>query len=172
MVKIPPEYRDQLVRYDEPLDYLSEEDKIALKEKEEREKGLNTNVVISENNIIIPVKMTHKGKEVDVALVLDTGASITMIHRDAAFRLGVTDTQKSTATVAGGEKITFDLARLDSVKVGPFEKKDILVGILDYRGGRTPHNGLLGMNFLQHYEYMIDYENKMVRWHPGNMAPR
>jgi hypothetical protein len=171
MVKVPPEYRDQLTTYDEPLDHLSEEEKRELEEKENLEESLNTNVVISENNIIIPVNMTNKGKEIEVFLVLDTGASITMLHRDAALQLGITDTQKSTATVAGGEKITFDLAKLDAVKVGPFEKNDLLVGIVDYQGGQSPHNGLLGMNFLQHYEYVIDYENRMIRWRPGDLAP-
>ena len=171
MVKVPPAYRDQLQIYDEPLDYLSEEEKLELKKRENLQESLNTNVVITGNNIIIPVKLANGGKEIEVFLVLDTGASITTLHRSAAEKLDIKDTRKATARVAGGDEITFDVAKLERVTVGPYEKNNLLVGIVDYQGGPSPHNGLLGMNFLQHYEYVIDYENKMIRWNPKGNIP-
>lgn len=171
MVKVPLEYRDQLKTYDEPLDYLSDEEKKALREKEALQDSMKTNVVISGNSVIIPVKIINRGKEIDVFLMLDTGASITTLHRNVAEELDIQVTRKGRARVAGGDEITFDITNLDSVKVGPLEKNDLMVGIVDYQGGASPHSGLLGMNFLQHFEYIIDYENRVIRWNPERSGP-
>jgi hypothetical protein len=95
MVKIPLEYRDQFKAYEEPGDSLSEEEKIKLQKKEEYQERLTTNVVIKRNTIIIPVKLTNGKNEIEVFLALDTGASITTVHRNVARQLDIQNTRKA-----------------------------------------------------------------------------
>jgi len=165
--KIPAEYRNQINVYQEKYDHLTDAEKKALLKKTADEENMETGVVIKGNNVLIPVTLGYGDNEVDVVMVLDTGASIMTIHREIADRLDITETQKATARIVGGNEINFNVAQLKSVKVGPHEKKELLVGIIDHQGPAAPHNGLLGMNFLQHYEYAIDFKNQVVRWKAG-----
>jgi predicted aspartyl protease len=169
--KIPPEYRGRFKAYEEPLDHLSEEEKAELRKKEDLQESFETRVVIVENNILIPVLLSSGGKEMEVVLVLDTGASITTLHRNVAKTLDLQNTRKARARSAGGNEIAFDVTELDRVRVGPFEKENLLVGIIDYQGEGSSHQGLLGMNFLQHFQYVIDYEKQVVRWTPEKGFP-
>ncbi len=161
---VPMEYRDQLNVYEEQEDRLSEvEKRAALKENDET---VETDVVIKGNNVLIPVLLGYGEKEVEVVMILDTGASIVAIHSEIAEELGLKDIQKGRARVVGGQEIDFNMAKLSYVKVGNFQKNDLMTGIIDHQGKRAPYNGLLGMNFLQHCEYDIDFEKQVVRWKP------
>jgi clan AA aspartic protease (TIGR02281 family) len=161
---VPMEYRDQLKIYEEEEDRLSEEDKRTA--RKENDDTMETDVVINGNNILIPVLLGYGGKEVEVVMVLDTGASIVAIHSEIADELGLKGVQKGRAQVVGGQEITFNMAKLSYVKVGNFRKNDLMAGIIDHRGKSAPYNGLLGMNFLQYFEYDIDFEKQVVRWKP------
>jgi hypothetical protein len=167
LTKIPIKYRNQINIYQEKYDHLTDAEKEALLKKTEDEENLETDVIIKGNNVLIPVTLGYGDIEIDVVMVLDTGASIMTIHREIADRLDIMETQKATARIVGGNEINFNVAQLKSVKVGPHEKKGLLVGIIDHQGPAAPHNGLLGMNFLQHYEYAIDFKNQVVRWKAG-----
>jgi len=164
--KIPLEYRDQLTVYKEKYDHLSKGERKELLQKDNYEDSLKTDVIIKGNNVLIPVKLGYKDNEIEVMLVLDTGASIITLHQDIAKQLEIRDTQKAIARVVGGKEIKFNMAKLNYIKVGPFEKEDVLVGIIEHQGPSVPHKGLLGMNFLQHFEYIIDFDKQVVRWKP------
>jgi clan AA aspartic protease (TIGR02281 family) len=162
--QIPPEYRDQLDVYEGAEDHLSKEEKqTALKEEDET---METDVVIRGNNVLIPVQLGYGEKEIEVVMVLDTGASIVAINHEIADQLGIKEVQKGSARVVGGQEINFNTAKLSYVRVGNFQKNDLLTGIIDHQGKSAPFNGLLGMNFLQHFEYDIDFEKQVVRWKP------
>jgi hypothetical protein len=50
--------------------------------------------------------------------------------------------------------------------VGPYRRDGLIAGVLDIHGGKTPHDGLLGMNFLRGLDYRIDFDDAMIRWRP------
>ena len=93
-----------------------------------------TKVSIKGNRVLVPVRLAYRGKQVEALLLLDTGASITMLHRNIADKLNIGNTQKALITVVGGSRINADVAKLDYVRVGPNKKMNIYTGIIDNKG--------------------------------------
>jgi predicted aspartyl protease len=147
---------------------LLEEEKRQQEEKarEELEQSLTTKVTISGNHVLVPVTLGYGGREVQATLVLDTGADLITVHRQIADQLRLPLTKRAGVQVTGGKTIRARLAELDYVRVGPYEAKKAQVLIILDQGSPTPHDGLLGMNFLRGTEYSIDFENQVIRWKP------
>jgi predicted aspartyl protease len=155
------ESEDYLIRQMEELKRQEEE-----KAREEFEQSLATPVTISGNHVLVPVTLGYGGREVQATLVLDTGADLITIHRWIADQLSLPLTKRAEVRVTGGQTIRARLAELDYVRVGPYEAKKAHVLIILHQGSPTPHDGLLGMNFLRGLEYSVDFENQVIRWKP------
>jgi clan AA aspartic protease (TIGR02281 family) len=189
--KIPESYRDQVTVYEDESNSSSEEETPTASEgegeksedywtrkeqerkkqeeekaREEFEKSLITQVTISGNHVLVPVTLGYGGNEVQANLVLDTGADLITLHRQIAEQLSLPLTTRAEVRVTGGKEIKARLAKLDYVKVGPYEAKEIHALIILHQGSAADHDGLLGMNFLRGLEYSIDFENQVIRWKP------
>ena len=121
-------------------------------------------IIVKENQIFVPVRLCYREKEVQVMLLLDTGASTTAIHSEAASRLGLWERTKGYSTVADGRKIDTEKAYLDYIQVGPIKIKNFQVSIINYSGNNDNYTGLLGMNFLKRAGYTIDYSRQVIKW--------
>ena len=134
--------------------------------KEKYLQSLQTIVAIDGNRVLVPVKLGYRGKEVEVTLLLDTGASITTVHQQIADQLYITQTKKAAAKVISGKILDFKTAKISYIKVGPLKLDIPLVGIIKHKGPAVSHNGLLGMDFLRHFDYSIDFEKGVIEWKP------
>lgn len=144
-----------------------EEEKIGA--KSDREKFLEnfeSKVIIDGIHTLVPCTLGYKDKEIEVHLLLDTGCTTTVIHKQAAKRLKFKGSIKRKALIAGGGTINMKTGKLSHFKVGPYKLDDFYVNVMEYNGPKIKHEGLLGMNFLAGRKYNIDYRNRVIRWVP------
>lgn len=143
----------------------------AAEEKRQREldrqkasRRSETPVQIEDNRILVPVSVSNAGVEVTATLLLDTGASHTVLHRDRAESLGIVARAKGYAKTAGGQSVYSELGVVDALKVGPVVMKNAPVLVLDHQGPPVGYDGLLGMTFLSRVHYSIDYDRQVIDW--------
>ncbi|MDZ7759104.1 MAG: retropepsin-like aspartic protease [Desulfovermiculus sp.] len=145
-------------------DDLGESEIIAKRIDQNPSRSPITRVVVRGDRIFVPVRLGYRGKEVQAMLLLDTGASTTVIHSEAASKLVLWDRFKTKSIVANGRKINTEIAYLDYIQVGPHRLKNFAVSIIDYSGDNDHYTGLLGMNFIRNTEYRIHYAKQFIRW--------
>ena len=125
-----------------------------------------TPVIIKGNRVYVPTTIGNNGVEVQTLLLLDTGASQTVVHRNIAGQLNITALKKGLSQVAGGQKIYTEMGKVDYIKIGPHTLKRADILIINHEGAAVAHSGLLGMNILRNFNYNIDFENQMMLWQP------
>lgn len=120
--KVPPQYRDQLKSLDEEKDRLDpltreqQEKERARKrqilkiytEKQRLREALEkwiTPVSIQSNRITLPVKLFYGARSKNVSLVLDTGASFSVLHKSAVDSLNAQLVEGGAARVADGRVV-------------------------------------------------------------------
>jgi predicted aspartyl protease len=86
-------------------------------------------------------------------MILDTGASRTLITRQMADELGIVATERMVAATASENEVTFDLGQVRSMSVGEVTLQNARVTI-----GDSINIGLLGNDFLQGYDITIREE--------------
>jgi len=161
--------QEKLLRINEQLQEVQAAEESEKRRKAESAKNklmetMQTRIIVEGNRIMVPVTLVNNGVELDVNMVLDTGASQIVLHRDVADQLNLVALKKGLAQVAGGKNIYVETGQVDSFKVGPFNMQKATVLIIAYEGPATSYSGLLGMNFLKNVQYTIDYQNQLIRW--------
>jgi clan AA aspartic protease (TIGR02281 family) len=96
-------------------------------------------------------------------LLIDTGASLTMLTPDALQRRGhaAHDTGKTGVFNTANGSVRAPIYRLDTLSVGDWQVSELEVGVLDL--GDPDIDGLLGMNFLRHFQFFIDQNEALLR---------
>jgi len=97
---------------------------------------------------LVPVRING----ISGTLVLDTGASQTLIKPEFARRAGL--------------EVAYGAPRARSVSVGSASVEDIDVGIYDALPGRPGVDGLLGASFLHHFRFTVDRKNLQLILEP------
>jgi clan AA aspartic protease (TIGR02281 family) len=120
------------------------------------------------NTMVIPIQMNGSAVIVPVILnravqtnmILDTGASFTVVSQQLAGRLGLKPTRRVSLVTANGT-VGASLAPLGSLKVGEAEATNLTVVIQDF--SPTPAlGGLLGLDFLSRYHTSIDSRRQVL----------
>jgi clan AA aspartic protease (TIGR02281 family) len=96
-----------------------------------------------------------------VPLLLDTGADFTVLTMQVArdIRLYALEHLPTQEFNTAGGTVRFPIARLQSLRVGTAEARDVEVAIdID---GHMPM-GLLGMTFLRHFKVTVDHQRSQV----------
>ncbi len=144
----------------------AEKNRTAEEAKQKSMEMMQTRGLVDGNRILVPVTLVNNGVELVVNLLLDTGASQIVLHRHVADQLNIIALKKGLAQVAGGQNIYVETGQVNYFKVGPFNMPNATVLIISHEGGAVSYSGLLGMNFLKNVQYIIDYQNQVIRWQP------
>ena len=107
---------------------------------------------------LVPVRING----ISGTLVLDTGASETLIKPELARRAGLEvayGAPRVRGNVVGGTRVSVPLVRARSVSVGSAAVEDLDVGVYDALPGRPDVDGLLGASFLHHFRFTVDRKN-------------
>jgi Aspartyl protease len=185
--KIPLQYRVNKTTYNEELDHLTplqrktvleQRRRNLIREKEQERKreeqvkrkkylqSLRTRVEIEGKAVYVPVEIKHGWKKVTLNLVLDTGASMTVFHKDAVSGLEIKEAELGYGQGVGGYTFTVEKVKFRHIKVGPFTEEGMTAAIIHNYNPSPRHDGLLGMDFLMKHNYRIDYKNQLILWEP------
>lgn len=179
--KIPVEYRDRsntiketdgaLGSFDSPT---SDQPVAAPAEPQPEELGSGSNsqaaqayqtpIVIKGNRVLLPVEVAMGNRTVKLSLLLDTGASTTVLHRDSLSELDLPSGKHFKARVAGGGIVNSTRIRFRHIKVGPFQINKASAMVINLTGERPSFDGMLGMDFLKSHPYRIDFEARVIQW--------
>jgi len=119
-------------------------------------------------SIIVPVLLLGRSAIVPVTLnqiqrgnlMLDTGATNTVISQRLAALLSLRPLRKGAVQTVGGV-ISVSVAQLGSIRVGEAEVTDLPVIVHDF--SRDPRiEGLLGMDFLGRYHIGLDAQKQVL----------
>lgn len=102
------------------------------------------------NNILVNVSVNRLRKR----FVLDTGASFTVLSANVAGEIGlVTDNATRVMLHTANGVVQAPLVKVESIGLGNAMVSNLEVAVLDNMG---PIDGLLGLNFLNHFDIDID----------------
>ena len=185
--RIPTKYRPHVKSYPEQLDGFTPEQRQELWNREQQRrhekyearrseqaerqrrtliKSLETPVRIIGNQVLVPTQVAADRNQADVMLLLDTGASHTVFHRDSLAKLDIEAEKSGYSQVAGGGLIPTKLVRFQYMKVGPYQIDNLRAMVIDHKTTEVNFDGLLGMDFLPNLNYRIDYDRQIIRWQP------
>lgn len=132
--------------------------------KQAIEKRITSVAITGDNQILVPVTLGYLGKTVQANLLLDTGANVTTIHDNIAEQLGIIGGRRGSMVVAGGDKIKTRHLPIDFITVGSKTIPKPWITVLTYTGKEAPFDGLLGLDFLRQFKYIIDFEKSVIIW--------
>ena len=100
-------------------------------------------------------------------LLLDTGASLSIISRRLleALRIPYQSADRSAWFSTAGGRIRAPVITLDSIALDGVVVENIEVGVIDEFDNQQ-FDGLLGMNFLRHFEFFIDQNENRLKLSP------
>jgi clan AA aspartic protease (TIGR02281 family) len=100
-------------------------------------------------------------------LLLDTGASLSIISPELLRMLGTPyqSTGRTAWFSTAGGRIKAPVITLDSLALDGVFVENIEVGVIG-EFDSNPFDGLLGMNFLRHFEFFIDQNERKLQLSP------
>lgn len=122
--------------------------------------------------ITVPVRLAGRAAvvpallngSVKANLIVDTGATVTVISRALAQRLNISPSGAMIGHTVGGP-IVAPVARLDSISVGAAEIRGMSIVVHDF-SPNPQIEGLLGMDFLGQFRVSLDSQKQLLLLSP------
>ena len=182
--KVPMRYRDQVDAIAEEQDTMSTEEYQAREEEraqriidrqeeqrareaarqEEQRRAYQTPAMIRGNRVTIPVEVALGPRVAHLVMLIDTGASATVLHRQALANLQLPQGEKVIARIADGRTVDSEKIKFRYIEIGPFRQDSVHAMVIEPQGPPLPFDGMLGMDFLSAHPHRIDYENERILW--------
>ncbi len=125
-----------------------------------------TQPVLPARTVTVPIQRmgplfivtTRLNQTRDARLILDTGASLTVLSHQVALDLALfSDARTTTVTLQTvGGSVQADLARIESIRVAEAEVRNSIAAIHDLPDAPPGVDGLLGLSFLHQFEVTLD----------------
>jgi clan AA aspartic protease (TIGR02281 family) len=139
-------------------------------EESQEEAGEEVNTIVRfqayDGHIVVPVLLN--GTQ-DAHVLVDTGSSITVLSSDIADRLGLEgETGKGVTLRTMAADIEAGLVMLSSIQVGDFVQRNLPVAVTSLPSQlKGDFDGILGMDFMNHYKIRIDNQNQKIVFSPS-----
>jgi Aspartyl protease len=117
--------------------------------------------LVNRHQIVLAVSINHSGP---YDFLLDTGTQLTVMGPSLAAELHLNTTGAAVVSGAGFHE-SASFTQLDLLEAGAHavENQKVLVyGLLNLRTVDTHIRGILGEDFLQHFDMLIDYGHRLV----------
>ncbi|MEO8327503.1 MAG: retropepsin-like aspartic protease [Nitrospirota bacterium] len=142
---------------------------LASPNEEEQDRPFNEDITIpltkNGGSFVVQVLLNQ---ERSAQLIVDTGASMTVLSTQVAIDLGIlgtTDNEILTVNTAGGS-VQVNMNYLSSISVGTAQATNVAVALHDLPDIPEPIEGLLGMSFLKHFLVTLDAEHARLILRP------
>lgn len=115
--------------------------------------------IIDGNMVIVNAKVNGK----DCKMLLDTGAETILFTHEQLKQLGIAQLRQARplALYGAGGKTTGIAGLIDSVSLGPIERRDMVVAATEVANMQHP---LLGQSFFEGWKFSIDREKSQLRF--------
>lgn len=113
--------------------------------------------------ILVPAIIVGPKNAHTINLIFDTGATYTLISPEILLRIGVeptrTENKRAITTASGIEFVSF--IKIPTIKALGVERNDIEV-CAHSLPSNIPARGLLGLNFLRHFNIHLNFLNQKM----------
>lgn len=116
----------------------------------------------------VDVTMINGYDEVDFRLMIDTGASLTLLTPEAAERLHivVNDIERRQRLSTPGGLVEAPLYQIEALAVGQEIIWDLPIAIVPFETAEGLIDGLIGMDFLGKFDFQIDQDAQELKLTP------
>ena len=116
-------------------------------------------------SLIVPVEVNNQKS---VHLILDTGATMTVLSTNVAIELGLTsdsDSRVATVNTAGGP-VQVNITKVELMGIHGAKAENVTVAIHDLPDLQPGIDGLLGMSFLNNFLVTLDTNQGQLHLRP------